>query len=147
MKGKILEFNEESRSGVISGEDGNRYTLDIAEWKGATLPKANNKVDFSVNGDVAEAVYAESVNSDGTSKKLVAALLAFFLGAFGAHKFYLGYKKQGIIMLMIFFFGLILLGIPSMVIGVIAFIEFILYIVKTDDEFEKIYVVGKKAWF
>lgn len=29
--------------------------------------------------------------------KVVAALLAFFLGEMGAHNFYLGYKKQGVI--------------------------------------------------
>lgn len=29
--------------------------------------------------------------------KVVAALLAFFLGTTGAHRYYLGYKKQGII--------------------------------------------------
>jgi TM2 domain-containing membrane protein YozV len=147
MKGSILEFNEESRSGVISGEDGKRYAIDITEWKSTALPKAGNKVDFSTNGEKAEAVYAEMRGSDGVSKKLTAALFAFFLGAFGAHKFYLGYTKQGVIMLLVFIFGFILLGLPSMIIGIIAFIEFILYLVKSDEEFEETYVVGQKLWF
>ena len=30
-----------------------------------------------------------------TKSKVVAGLLAFFLGATGAHRYYLGYKKQG----------------------------------------------------
>ncbi len=30
--------------------------------------------------------------------KIVAALLAWFFGAFGAHRYYLGYKKRGILM-------------------------------------------------
>ena len=147
MKGNILEFNEESRSGVISGEDGNRYNFQVSEWKGNTLPKAGNKVDFSINGDDAEAIYADTVSHSGSSKKIGAALFAFFLGVFGAHKFYLGYTKQGVIMLLTFLFGFILLGFPSMVIGVIAFIEFIIYLVKSDEEFEATYVVGKKPWF
>ncbi|AGH80902.1 hypothetical protein PCNPT3_04800 [Psychromonas sp. CNPT3] len=147
MKGKILEFNEESRSGVISGEDGNRYNFQVTEWKGNALPKAGNKVDFSIKGDDAEAIYADTVTNSGSSKKIGAALFAFFLGVFGAHKFYLGYTKQGVIMLLTFLFGFILLGLPSMVIGVIAFIEFILYLVKSDEEFEETYVVGKKPWF
>ena len=147
MKGKILEFNESNREGVISGEDGNRYTFVVDAWKADTLPKAGNKVDFSINGESAEGIYRESVSSGGASKKITAALLAFFLGVFGAHKFYLGYKKQGVIMLLVFLFGFILLGLPSMVIGVIAFIEFILYLVKSDDEFEEAYVTNKKAWF
>ena len=33
----------------------------------------------------------------GNKSKVVAALLAFFLGTTGAHRYYLGYKKQGII--------------------------------------------------
>ena len=147
MKGKILEFNGESRTGIISGDDGNRYNLDIKEWRGPSLPKAGNKIDFSINGDNAEAVYVESFIAGGASKKIAAALLAFFFGALGAHKFYLGYTTQGIIMLLVFLFGFILLGFPSMVIGVIAFVEFILYIVKSDDEFEQTYVVGNKPWF
>tara|TARA_R110002167_G_scaffold51950_2_gene150313 strand:- start:1016 stop:1459 length:444 start_codon:yes stop_codon:yes gene_type:complete len=147
MKGTILEFNEDSRSGVISGDDGNRYNFEIKEWKGTALPKAGNKIDFSINGDNAEAIYAESLGSAGASKKVAAALLAFFLGAFGAHKFYLGYTKQGVIMLLVFLFGFILLGLPSMIIAIIAFVEFIIYLVKSDEEFEQIYVVGHKPWF
>jgi TM2 domain-containing membrane protein YozV len=147
MKGKILEFNEGSRSGVISGDDGNRYNFEIKEWKGSALPKAGNKIDFSANGENAEAIYVESFVAGGASKKIAAALFAFFLGVFGAHKFYLGYTKQGVIMLLVFLFGFILLGLPSMVIGVIAFVEFILYLVKSDDEFEQMYVVGHKPWF
>ena len=147
MKGKILEFNEESRSGIISGEDGNRYTLDISQWKASALPKTGNKVDFSIDGEAATAVYAETASENASSKKLAAALFAFFLGAFGAHKFYLGYTKQGVIMLCVFIFGFILLGLPSMVIGIIAFIEFILYLVKSDEEFEQTYIIGRKPWF
>ncbi len=30
--------------------------------------------------------------------KVVAALLAWFLGVFGAHRYYLGYKKRGVVM-------------------------------------------------
>lgn len=147
MKGKVLDFNEASRSGVISGDDGNRYNFTVADWKGAALPLAGNTVDFSINGAIAEAIYADSAASSDSSKKITAALLAFFLGVFGAHKFYLGYKKQGFIMLLVFLFGFILLAIPSMVIGIIAFVEFIIYLVKSDADFEQTYVVGRKPWF
>lgn len=147
MKGKILDFNQESRSGVISGDDGNRYNFDMEQWKGSVLPKAGNKVDFAAKGENAEAIYIETLVAGGASKKIAAALFAFFLGAFGAHKFYLGYTKQGVIMLLVFLFGFILLGIPSAIIGIIAFVEFILYLVKSDEEFEQTYVIGKKPWF
>ncbi|MEH0390768.1 TM2 domain-containing protein, partial [Vibrio mimicus] len=68
-------------------------------------------------------------------------------GAFGAHKFYLGYTKQGIIMLLAFIFGFVLLGLPSIAIGIIAFVEFIIYLTKSDEEFERTYVTGRKNWF
>ncbi len=147
MKGSILEFNTESRQGVISGDDGKRYSLDIADWKGSALPSPGKKVDFSANEEKAEAVYADTPAADVSSKKIAAALFAFFLGAFGAHKFYLGYTKEGVIMLLVFLFGFILLGLPSVIIGIIAFVEFILYLVKSDEEFEQTYIIGKKAWF
>jgi len=37
----------------------------------------------------------------GQKSKVAAALLALFLGYFGAHDFYLGYKKQGIIKIIL----------------------------------------------
>lgn len=146
MKGKVLDFNTDSRTGIISADDGSRYTFEIAQWKGSALPKSGAKVDFSVNESAAEAIYQEQAAS-GSSKKIPAAILAFFLGAFGAHKFFLGYTKQGVIMLLVFLFGFILLGVPSMIIGVIAFIEFIIYLTKSDEEFEQTYVESSKPWF
>lgn len=51
----------------------------------------------------------------GDKSKIAAALLAFFLGGFGVHDFYLGNKRNGIIKLL----GSIL-GIALMVIGFVA---------------------------
>ena len=52
------------------------------------------------------------------------------------HKFYLGYVVAGLIQLVLsFFFGI---G------GIIGLIEGIIYLVKTDDEFESVYVNGDK---
>lgn len=148
MKGTVLDFNNDSRTGLISGDDGNHYQLEISDWKGTSLPSSGTTVDFTVNGETAQDVYPiSSLPSPTSSKKIAAALFAFFLGAFGAHKFYLGYTKQGVVMLLVFLFGLLLFGIPSMIIGLIAFIEFIIYLVKSDQEFEDTYVVGKKPWF
>ncbi|NNA18453.1 TM2 domain-containing protein [Pseudomonas lundensis] len=147
MKGKVLEFNSASRTGTISADDGNRYAFSVDQWKSAVLPKAGSRVDFSANASNAESIFLDGPAASGNSKKIPAALLAFFLGAFGAHKFYLGYNAQGIIMLLVFLFGFILLGVPSMIIGLIAFIEFIIYLTKTDEDFEQTYVVGRKPWF
>lgn len=66
----------------------------------------------------------------GDKNRIVAALLAFFLGGFGAHKFYLGKIGQGILYL-VFCWTLI----PSF----IAFIEFIIYLCNSDEEFARKY--------
>ncbi len=59
--------------------------------------------------------------------KVAAVLLAFFLGGFGIHKFYLGQTGKGIIYLIFCW-----TGIPA----IIAFIEFILYLCMSDEEFD-----------
>lgn len=46
--------------------------------------------------------FAQSVAPSGEQKsKLVAVLLAFFLGSIGIHDFYLGYTKNGIIKIIL----------------------------------------------
>jgi len=147
VKGKILNYEVTTKSGVISGDDGKRYTFTSSDWKSTVVPKAGSKIDFAAHEGAAKDIYTDSISIGPGAKRLTAALLAFFLGGFGAHKFYLGYKAQGIIMLLVFWFGFILLGIPTGVIALISFIEFILYLSKSDEEFEQIYVIGRKPWF
>jgi TM2 domain-containing membrane protein YozV len=80
----------------------------------------------------------------GAEKKLVAGILAILLGQLGIHKFYLGYQKTGIIMLLV---SLLTCGIGAAVMWVIGIIEGITYLMKTDQEFVDTYVVAQKEWF
>lgn len=80
----------------------------------------------------------------GAEKKLVAGLLGILLGGLGVHKFYLGYTKEGLIMLLI---TVLTCGFGGIVMGPIGLIEGILYLTKTDDEFVKTYLTQKKSWF
>jgi TM2 domain-containing membrane protein YozV len=80
----------------------------------------------------------------GADKKIVAGILAILLGAFGIHKFILGYTTAGIIMLLI---TVLTLGFGAFIVGVIGLIEGILYLTKSDEEFVATYITGKKAWF
>ena len=147
MKGKILDFKVDAGAGVMRGEDGQRYSFDAAQWQAEGNIQVGAAVDFVAAGSRAEAIYIDKTLPTGSSKKVAAALFAFFFGVFGVHKFYLGYTKQGVIMLLTFVFGFILLGLPSFVIAIIAFIEFILYLTKSDAEFEQTYVLAQRPWF
>ncbi|MFT6164303.1 MAG: TM2 domain-containing membrane protein YozV [Zhongshania aliphaticivorans] len=147
MKGKILDFKADTGAGVISAEDGQRYSFTAAQWQADTDIRAGVAVDFVPAGAQAEAIYVDTALVSGSSKKVAAALFAFFFGVFGVHKFYLGYTKQGVIMVLAFVFGFILLGLPSLVVAIIAFIEFIIYITKSDAEFEQSYVLNQRPWF
>ena len=93
---------------------------------------------------------ATPYSKEQTDKKLISGILAILLGALGIHKFYLGYQKEGIIMLAVSIGGTVALcGLPfaAFVISVIGLIEGILYLTKTDEEFVTTYVVGRKPWF
>lgn len=75
---------------------------------------------------------------------MAAGILAILLGSLGVHKFYLGYTKEGIIMLAV---SIVSFGTLAGVVGVIGLVEGILYLTKTDQDFSATYVTGRKAWF
>ena len=148
MKGKILDFSIQSNTGAISGEDGERYNFNGADWKGDSSPTRGMSVDFSIEDGQVKEIYLAVVNITSSGKSRVAAgLLAIFLGALGIHKFYLGYTGPGIILLLITCFGWMLFFVPNVVIGIIVLIEGIIYLTKSDEKFEQIYVIGKKRMF
>lgn len=60
MKGKILDYSIQNSSGIISGDDGNRYEFLNVEWKSDKLPKINQKVDFIIDGNNAKGIYLEN---------------------------------------------------------------------------------------
>ena len=83
-----------------------------------------------------------------TKDHVAAGLLAIFLGAFGIHKFYLGYNTPGFIMLAVTIVGSIFsLGLAGLAMVVISIVEGVLYLSKSQTEFEQIYVFNKKEWF
>lgn len=72
------------------------------------------------------------------------ALAAIFLGALGVHKFMLGMRNAGLILLLC---TLITLGTGAVLTCVVGVIEGIIYFSKSDADFYEIYVVGGKEWF
>lgn len=48
MKGKILDYNIQESTGIISGDDGQRYSFSNSEWKSSESPKAKSGIcDFT----------------------------------------------------------------------------------------------------
>lgn len=90
--------------------------------------------------------YAQA--APNTKDHVAAGLLAIFLGSLGIHKFYLGYNTPGFIMLAVTIVGSIFsLGLAGLAMVVISIVEGVLYLSKSQTEFEQIYVFSKKEWF
>ena len=86
----------------------------------------------------------EGDRTEASNKKLAAGLLAIFLGSFGVHKFVLGYNTAGLIMLLV---TVLTCGVAGFVMGVIGIIEGIIYLTKSPEEFDSIYLQNSKEWF
>ena len=161
MKGTILEVSMQSSTGIITGENGNRYSFSFGQWRAQAAPRIGQQVDFVDHEDRAVEIYTVAASRggggiadvfEGDKNKTVAALLAILLGAFGAHKFYLGYKTAGIIMAALTLSGwllsFVLIGVLwAWIPAVIGLVEGIIYLTKSDEDFEQIYIVGSKPWF
>ena len=90
-------------------------------------------------------VSLEATTSNNPSeKRMLAGLFAILLGWLGIHKFFLGYTVQGIIMLVI---TVITFGLAGIIMFIIGLIEGVIYLSKSDSEFEQIYISNKKGWF
>jgi TM2 domain-containing membrane protein YozV/cold shock CspA family protein len=152
MRGKIISYNDSDGRGIISGDDGNRYEFVRGALGGNVRSvRSGADVDFDVTGRQATDIFllnsSAGTGQVGQKSKVAAGLLAILLGGLGIHKFYLGYTGAGVIMLLLFIFGFILLALPTVVISVIALVEGIIYLTKTDEEFYQTYEVGSRSWF
>lgn len=151
MRGTVLDFSIQTNSGVISGDDGNRYRLEGSAWRDSAPPSRGMRVDFEAIGSQATEIYRAIGGAEGGfggKNKTTAGLLAILLGAFGVHKFYLGDTTAGAITLAISLgAGLVTCGAATFVMSVIGVIEGIIYFSKSDEEFQQTYVQARKSWF
>lgn len=90
---------------------------------------------------------------EAKSKRVVAGVLGILLGCLGIHKFVLGYTQAGIIMLAVSTVGSVLGCFFCMpyaawfVMGVIGLVEGINYLTKSDEDFCRLYIANRRAWF
>ncbi len=133
-------FDNAKESAKEFAEDAKEATSEFAD---------DAKKTASEFADSAKEAFS---GAGGDNKKVLAGLLAIFLGGFGVHKFILGYQKEGFILLGITvvcmilvcaIIGAFLIYIPF----IIGIIEGIIYLTKSDEEFYNTYQAGKKPWF
>ncbi len=86
---------------------------------------------------------------DFSDKKMLATVTAAFFGVFGIHKFVLGYKKEGLIMLLSTlaagFLHLTWIVIP--ILFIISLAEAAIYFQCSRQNFNDTYLRGHKGWF
>ncbi|HUZ07384.1 MAG TPA: GYF domain-containing protein [Candidatus Paceibacterota bacterium] len=119
-----------------------------SEWKPlGTFPEL-----ISETGNVPPAIAPPPQTiASRASNKIAAGICGILLGGFGVHKFILGYNAAGGIMLAIslcsIFLTCGLLWPAYVVVHIIGLIEGVIYLTKSDEEFVRIYVDGRKEWF
>ena len=87
---------------------------------------------------------AEEIKRFVDTKKLAAGLCGILIGSLGIHKFILGFKTAGLIMLLV---TVLTCGIAGVVMSIIGIVEGIMYLTKTDEEFYQLYAINMKEWF
>lgn len=101
---------------------------------------ANNFSDGAKNSANDFKESWNQTTNHGENKKLLCGILGILFGYLGIHKFILGYTKEGIIQIIV---SIVTFGMG----GIIGFIEGIIYLTKSDEEFYQTYQVGRKPWF
>jgi TM2 domain-containing membrane protein YozV len=144
MRGQVLGVDKRTGDGIVSGDDGRRYSFTPADWAHRGEPAIGMQVDFETADNRALTIFpvpgtapafpAAPPPPHTDRNKYVAALLAFFLGPLGVHRFYLGRIGTGILMLVLSctVMGLFI-SVPWTV------IDFIRYLVMSDRDFAERY--------
>jgi len=116
-----------------------------AEWKFlGSFPEFDATVQSVPPPLAVPVVPPRQTLSDPASKKIPAGICGILLGGFGVHKFVLGYTGAGLIMLL---GSALTCFIVYPIFYVIGLIEGIIYLTKSDEEFVRTYIEGRKEWF
>ncbi len=147
MRGQVLGVDTRTGDGIVTGEDGRRYSFKPLDWAARGEPAVGMEVDFETHESRALSIFpvpgtspppavpsAPPAPDIGDRNKYIAALIAFLIGPLGIHRFYLGRTGSGIAMVVLSctLVGL-LLTIPW------AFIDMIRYLVMDEREFAQRY--------
>lgn len=146
MRGQVLGVDTRTGDGIVTGDDGRRYSFKPLDWAARGEPAVGMEVDFETHESRALSIFpvpgtpslvaasAPPAPDLGDRNKYIAALIAFLIGPLGIHRFYLGRTGSGIAMVLLSctIIGL-LLTVPW------AFIDMIRYLIMSDREFAERY--------
>jgi len=144
---KSTEDSGEKIKKVVNKIKGNAKDLakDLDENTQDFQQEAKSTANEFTQG--AKDAYGDLTSNKG-NKKILAGILAIVVGYLGIHKFILGYTKEGIIMLVAtFVLAILSFGLLAWLVGLVGFIEGVIYLTKSNDEFYQTYQVNKKPWF
>jgi TM2 domain-containing membrane protein YozV len=144
MRGQVLGVDQRTGEGLVAGDDGRRYRFTPEDWAQRGEPAIGLYVDFEAEGDRALSVFPMPAAGGVAAaparpaprepvtdrNKIVAAVLAFFLGMLGIHRFYLGRTGSGIVMLV-----MTITVVGMLVTGPWSLIDMIRYLLMSDREF------------
>ncbi|MGA9580639.1 MAG: TM2 domain-containing protein [Allosphingosinicella sp.] len=143
MRGQVLGVDTRTGDGIVTGEDGRRYSFKPLDWAARGEPAVGMEVDFETHESRALSIFPAPGTSpppaalpqrpapaDDDRNKYIAALIAFLVGPLGIHRFYLGRTGSGIAMVLL----------SCTVIGLLVtipwgFIDMIRYLIMSDREF------------
>jgi TM2 domain-containing membrane protein YozV len=115
------------------------------DWKPLnSFPELAAELKSAPPGIPPSAAIPPSISNPRASSKIPAGVCGIILGTFGVHKFILGYTGAGLVMLLVSVLSCFTLAPAMHLIGII---EGVLYLTKTDDDFVRTYVDGRKEWF
>ena len=131
---------------------------EINSFKEQIESLKKNKEIENLKSEIQSLQKEESPNIDGElsnseidelkSRRTTIGILAIIFGFLGVHKFMLGYKREGFILLAISIIGgVITCGVAIIVTDIIGIIEGIMILNKTPMQFKKTYIDKKTFWF
>jgi TM2 domain-containing membrane protein YozV len=87
------------------------------------------------------------------SRKIPAGIAGIVLGAFGVHKFIMGFPRAGMTMLgitaacwLLGFLHFPFVGLIGGAVALLGFVEGIIYLVKNDHDFYRDYNINRQEW-
>ena len=114
MRGQVLGVDTRTGDGVVVGDDGQRYSFRPTDWAARGGPAVGMYVDFETHESRALSLFpvpgttpvaaqpaALPADSGNDRNKYAAAIIAFLLGPFGIHRFYLGRNGSALAMLVL----------------------------------------------